>query len=714
MSEQTKRYAHELVEQMTLEEKMSQMVYRSPAIERLGIPAYNWWNEALHGVARAGVATMFPQSIGLAATFDQELLYQIADVVSTEGRAKFNEFSKRGDQDIYKGLTFWAPNINIFRDPRWGRGHETFGEDPYLTSELGIAYIKGLQGEDKEHLKAAACAKHFAVHSGPEAVRHEFDARVSRQDLYDTYLYAFKRCVKEAGVEAVMGAYNRVNGEPACGSRTLLKKILREEWGFEGHVVSDCWAVKDFHENHHVTATMEESAAMAVNNGCDLNCGVAFLHLPQAYEQGLVSEEAITEAAERLMEVRIRLGMMRDYPSPYADISYDKVECKEHIELSVEAARRSMVLLKNKDNFLPLQREKLKTIAVIGPNANSRAALTGNYMGTSSTYITVLEGIQQAVAEDVRVVYAEGCHLYKDKTESLAQPKDRFMEAVIAAEDADVVIMCLGLDATLEGEEGDAGNEYASGDKLGLGLVGLQQELLERVTAVGKPVVLLLLSGSALDISWAQEHTQAILQAWYPGARGGRAVAQALFGEYSPNGKLPISFYKNTEELPDFCDYSMKNRTYRYAKGNILYPFGYGLSYSDIQYTQVSIDREGCGMEDKVTLTAVVKNEGSYFINESVQVYVKYLQAEENAPGYQLKGIKNISLHPGEAKEVSITLSPRDFALIDETAKCVIKPGQYAVSMGGQQPDELSQKLTGRKVGIFHVVRSGEETEVAY
>ena len=441
MSRQTREYAKKLVAQMTIEEKMSQMLYESPAIERLHIPAYNWWNEALHGVARAGVATVFPQAIGLAATFDPKLIEKIGDVVSTEGRAKFNEFSRKGDHGIYKGLTFWAPNVNIFRDPRWGRGHETYGEDPYLTGELGCAYIRGLQGEDPEHLKSAACAKHFAVHSGPEAIRHEFDARVSKHDLYDTYLYAFKRCVKDAKVEAVMGAYNRVNGEPACGSKTLLQDILRDEFGFEGHVVSDCWAILDFHEHHHVTNTVEESAAMAVNNGCDLNCGSAFLHLQDAYDQGLISEEKITSAVERLMEVRIRLGMMEDYPSPYENLSYDQVESKEHVALSVEAARRSLVLLKNENQFLPLDKNKINTIAVIGPNANSRDALVGNYFGTSSRYITPLEGIQQYVGDDVRVLYAEGCHLYKDKVQFLANPKDRFQEAVIAAEKADVVVL---------------------------------------------------------------------------------------------------------------------------------------------------------------------------------------------------------------------------------------------------------------------------------
>lgn len=714
MSTETREYAKRLTVQMTLEEKMSQMLYESPAIERLGIPAYNWWNEALHGVARAGVATVFPQAIGLAATFDETLLNTIGDVVSTEGRAKFNEFSRRGDHGIYKGLTFWAPNINIFRDPRWGRGHETYGEDPYLTGKLGCAYIKGLQGEDKEHLKAAACAKHFAVHSGPEALRHEFDAKVSKHDLYDTYLYAFKRCVKDAGVEAVMGAYNRVNGEPACGSKTLLKDILREEFGFEGHVVSDCWAVNDFHLHHHVTETVEESAAMAVNNGCDLNCGNAFLHLQKAYELGLVSESAITEAVERLLEVRIRLGMMKDYSSPYENISYDKVECREHVVLSVEAARRSIVLLKNENDFLPLRKSDLKTIAVIGPNANSRDALVGNYVGTSSQYITPLEGIMQYVGEEVRVLYAQGCDLYKDKVEFLAEKKDRFEEAVIAAEQADVVIMCLGLDATIEGEEGDAGNEYASGDKLGLNLPGLQEELLETVAAVGKPVVVLLLAGSAIDLSWAETHVKAIVDCWYPGARGGKAIAELLFGEYSPCGKLPVTFYQGTENLPEFTDYSMADRTYRYSDKNVLYPFGYGLHYGIAAYTNAEVEKQSSDVSENVLVTVDVKNESQYPLKETVEVYIKREHACSYEPGFQLKGISVVELLPKEQKKVEITLTPRDFAYITEEGKCIVRPGSYVISVGGQQPDKRSMELTGQDTQILNVQKTGEAISVEY
>lgn len=713
MSAQTKEYAKKLVSQMTLEEKMSQMLYDAPAIERLHIPEYNWWNEALHGVARAGEATMFPQAIGMAAAFDDKMLQEVGDIVSTEGRAKFNQFSKKNDRGIFKGLTFWAPNVNIFRDPRWGRGHETFGEDPYLTGKLGVAYIKGLQGKDSEHLKSAACAKHFAVHSGPEADRHSFDAQVNEQDLYDTYLYAFKECVEEGKVESVMGAYNRVNGAPACGHKRLLKDILRDEWGFEGHVVSDCWAILDFHEHHKVTNTVAESAAMAVNNGCDLNCGTAFLHLKEAYDQGLVSEEAITEAVERLMEVRIRLGMMEDYPSPYDDVPYELVECKEHVQKALEAARRSVVLLKN-DGMLPLDKNKIKSIAVIGPNANSRDALVGNYTGTSSEYITVLEGIQRYVGEDIRVYSAEGCHLWKDKVESLARVKDRFAEAVIAAEQADVVVMCLGLDAFLEGEEGDAGNEYASGDKLDLRLPGLQQELLETITAVGKPVVLVLLAGSAMDLSWAQEHVNAIVDAWYPGARGGKAIAEILFGDVSPNGKLPVTFYSSTDELPDFKDYRMDNRTYRYYKGTPLYPFGYGLSYTDIVYKNAKIDTTEDHGENGFTVEAEVVNNGTYKVYEGVQLYVKDMEASTRVPNWQLRGVENVCLEPGETKKVSMHLSLRDFALITEQGECIVEPGAFRIAIGGQQPDERSSELTGKKVNIFDVSLDIEPVKVKY
>ena len=713
MNKETMKRAKELVSQMTIEEKCSQMLYHAAAIERLGIPRYNWWNEALHGVARAGDATVFPQAIGLGATFDEELVQTIGDVTSTEGRAKFNQLSKHDDRDIYKGLTYWAPNVNIFRDPRWGRGHETYGEDPYLTGQLGMAYVKGLQGDDLDNPKSAACAKHFAVHSGPEADRHHFDAKVNDQDLYDTYLYAFKRLVKDAKVEAVMGAYNRVNGEPACGSKRLLKDILRGDWGFEGHVVSDCWAIRDFHENHKVTTCEVESAALAVNNGCDLNCGCVYEKLLYAYKAGLVTEDTITESVERLIELRLRLGTLPERGSKYDDVPYEMVECKEHKELSIEAAKRSMVLLKN-DGLLPLKKDDIKTIGVIGPNSNSRIALVGNYEGISSEYITVLEGIQHYVGEDVRVFHSDGTPLWKDRMHVLSEARDTFAEAMTVAEHSDVVVLAMGLDSTIEGEEGDAGNEFGSGDKKGLKLPGLQQELVEKITAIGKPVVLLVLAGSALDLRWADENVNAIIQCWYPGARGGKAIAEVLFGEDSPSGKLPLTFYKSDKDLPDFKDYSMEGRAYRYFKGTPLYPFGYGLSYSRVEYLDASIDKNEGQIGDTFTVKVNVKNVGDYAIHETVQLYVKDLEASTRVANFTLRGIKKAHLLPNETKNVSFELNARDFAIIDENGRCIVEPGAFKIYLGGQQPDARSTELTGIKCDEFEVVLKGEVTEVEY
>ncbi|HHT77220.1 MAG TPA: glycoside hydrolase family 3 protein, partial [Clostridiaceae bacterium] len=433
--------AQELVAQMTVEERIDQLTYHAPAITRLNVPSYNWWNEALHGVARAGTATVFPQAIAMAAMFDKEYLEKIADVIATEGRAKYNQASSHGDRDIYKGLTFWSPNVNIFRDPRWGRGHETYGEDPYLSSQLGISFIRGLQGAG-EVMKSAACAKHYAVHSGPEALRHEFDAVVSDKDLWETYLPAFEACVREADVESVMGAYNRTNGEPCCGSHTLLSEILRSKWGFKGHVVSDCWAIRDFHEHHRVTKTAVESAALALDAGCDLNCGNMYLHLKSAWMQGLVTDEQVTESAIRLFTTRFKLGLF-DH-TEYDDIPYDVVACQAHLDMSIRAAEKAMVLLKN-DGILPLDKDALKTVAVIGPNANSRRALIGNYHGTSPRYITPLEGIEDYLGDSVRVLYSVGSELTFNRSEFLAQPNDRIAEAVYTAEQSDVVVLFVGL-----------------------------------------------------------------------------------------------------------------------------------------------------------------------------------------------------------------------------------------------------------------------------
>ncbi|MCH5264336.1 MAG: glycoside hydrolase family 3 C-terminal domain-containing protein [Lachnospiraceae bacterium] len=683
--------AEDLVSRMTLEEKVYQTLHGAAAIERLGVKAYNYWNEALHGVARAGVATVFPQAIGLAATFDEDFLEKVAEVISDEGRAKFNAQQKYGDYDIYKGLTFWSPNINIFRDPRWGRGHETFGEDPYLTSRLGVRFIEGLQGKDKRYMKAAACAKHFAVHSGPEDLRHSFNAEATEQDMRETYLPAFKACVKEAGVEVVMGAYNRTNGEPCCGSKRLLEDILRGEWEFQGHVTSDCWAIKDFHEFHMVTANAVESVALAMNRGCDLNCGNIYGNLLKAVEQGIVKEETIERAVTRLLTTRMKLGLF-DAPEkvPYNTIHYEVVDCKKHQQINEEAARKSVVLLKNENRTLPLHKNALRTIGVIGPNANNRKALVGNYEGTASEYITVLEGIQRYVGEDVRVLYSEGCHLCKDRIQGLSQGNDRMAEVRAVAEASDVLIACMGLDASLEGEEGDEGNEFASGDKPNLNLPGLQEELLKVLVESGKPVILVVLSGSALAITYAEENIPAILQGWYPGARGGKAIAEMLFGEHSPEGKLPVTFYRTTEELPEFTDYSMKNRTYRYMKQEALYPFGYGLSYTDISCGSVTMERR----VDTFTIETVLENNGTREGAETVQVYVK--ACREEAPNWQLKALKKTCLKAGEKKKLILSLTEEDFGLYNEAGVKVVAAGDYEVYVGTSQPDARSIALTGK------------------
>lgn len=694
--------AKELVAKMSLEEKVDQTLHSAPAIERLGIKSYNWWSEALHGVARAGVATVFPQAIGLAATFDEDFIEKVADAISTEGRAKFNMQQRFEDTDIYKGLTFWSPNVNIFRDPRWGRGHETFGEDPYLTSRLGVRFVKGLQGHDENYLKAAACAKHFAVHSGPEDVRHSFNAVVNKQDLYETYLPAFKACVQEAKVEAVMGAYNRTNGEPCCGSKALLIDILRKEWGFEGHVVSDCWAIKDFHEGHQVTNTPVESVSMAMNNGCDLNCGNLFYYLKQAVLEGKVKEERLDEALINLFTTRMKLGVFDEKgENPFDKIPYSVVDSKQMQELNLEAASKCVVLLKNEHNLLPLNKSKIKTLGVIGPNANNRKALVGNYEGTASRYWTILEGIQQYLGDEVRVMASDGCHLCHNRIQGLGKPNDRIAEVKGICEDSDVIIACMGLDSSLEGEEGDRGNEFASGDKPNLNLPGIQQEVLETIYQSGKPVVLVLLSGSALAVNWAQEHIPAILQGWYPGAQGGRAIAEILFGEKSPEGRLPVTFYHSSEELPDFTDYNMAGRTYRYMKQEALYPFGYGLSYTNFEISNVEANQTDIKM-DGIDIRAIIKNVGSMQGVETVQAYVKV--CEENTPNAQLKGIKKVELKPGEEKEIVIHLPVEAFGLYDEDGKFRIKQGKVCVYIGGQAPDSRSEQLTGKKVKTIELM----------
>ena len=681
--------AKALVAQMTVEEKASQLKYDAPAIERLGVPAYNWWNEALHGVARAGTATMFPQPVAMAAMFDEDTVRKIGDVVSTEARAKYNEAVKHGDHDIYKGLTFWSPNINLFRDPRWGRGQETYSEDPYLTARLGVAYIKGLQG-DGEYLKVAACAKHFAVHSGPEALRHEFDAEVSRKDLWETYLPAFEAAVKEGGVESVMGAYNRTLGEPCCGSDLLMRKILRGKWGFEGHYVSDCWAIADFHNHHHITATAPESAALALKMGCDVNCGNTYLHLLQALEAGLITENDITAAAERLFTTRFLLGEF-DENCAYNAIPYETVECPEHLALSEEAARRSVVLLKN-DGLLPLNLEKIRTIGVIGPNANDRMALIGNYHGTASRYITVLEGIQDYVGDRARVLYAEGCHLYRDRVEGLAQPGDRLAEAQTVAEHSDVVVLVVGLNENLEGEEMHESNAGGSGDKADLLLPAPQRKLMEVVAGTGKPVVLVNMTGSAMDLRFADAHFSAVVQGWYPGARGGKAIAELLFGKYSPSGKLPVTFYNSADDLPAFTDYAMENRTYRYFKGDVLYPFGFGLTYGRTAVTAAAAEKAEGGWR----VTASLEHSGAAG-GDVVEVYIRDNESKFAVRNHSLCAFKPVSFSGDETKTVELFVPDRALEIVDDSGERRVDSRSFTLYVGVSQPDARSCALTGTR-----------------
>ena len=658
-----RKMAEELVAKMTVEEAAGQLTYEAPAIGRLGVPAYNWWNEALHGVARAGTATVFPQAIALAAAFDAPMLEKIADAIATEGRAKYNAFAAEEDRTIYKGLTYWSPNVNIFRDPRWGRGQETYGEDPYLTAELGKAFVRGLQGNG-EHYKAVGCAKHFAVHSGPEALRHEFDAAANAKDMAETYLYAFEQLVR-AGVGGVMGAYNRLNGAPCCAHPFLMQKL--REWGFEGYFTSDCWALADFHLHHKVTSTAPESAAMAVKAGCDLNCGNVYLHVLAALQDGLVSEEDIRRCCVRLMTIRYALGMGQE--TEYDGIGYGEVESPAHLRLARRAAERSMVLLKN-DGILPMERKKYrgKTIAVIGPAAASEAVLYGNYCGTGSACVTILEGIRKAYP-DAHILYAKGSHMYKEADEDVAAPADKLSEAVICAKRADVAVLCVGLDATMEGEEGCAPNFGDSGDKRSLELPPCQMQLVRAVLQTGTPTVIVQTSGSSI-VTGGEEGAAAILQAWYPGVLGGEAVARILRGKVCPSGKLPVTFYKGCGDLPAFTDYSMKNRTYAYYEGEPLFPFGYGLSYTSFAVRRAEL-RGG-------RVVAEVENTGGCDGETVLQVYrkIEHPLAERNV---RLVGFCRVKVKKGESKRCKVALSPDLLRLVGEDGTPFAYQGTYTL-----------------------------------
>ncbi len=673
----------DLISRMTLAEKISHLVADSAAVERLGIPAYNWWNEALHGVARAGKATVFPQAIGIAATWNEDLVFRMANAISDEARAKYHQVLRKGDIKRYQGLTFWSPNVNIFRDPRWGRGQETYGEDPYLTARMGVQFVRGMQGDHPQFLKTAACAKHFAVHSGPEGERHRFNADVSLRDLWLTYLPAFESLVKEAKVAGVMGAYNRINGEACCANKMLLQDILRKKWGFEGYVVSDYGAIRDISEGHKLADSMGEAAAMSLHAGCQLDSADTYEFLLAAVGKGLLTENDIDGALTSLFAIRFNLGMFDpDNRVPFTNIPPEAIDSPANQALSLEVARQSIVLLKNENDLLPLDKN-LGTIAVIGPNANDKLVLLGNYFGRPTETVTVLEGIRNLVSPTTEVLTAEGCDI-------LDPGQAGFVEAVRFAEKADVVVMVMGLSQRVEGEEGQTEGTpegfISPGDRDSLDLPGEQEALLEAVAETGKPIVLVLLNGSSLSINWADQHVPAILEAWYPGQVGGRAVAEVLFGDYNPGGRLPVTFYQSVEQLPPYEDYAMAGRTYRYFEGDVLYPFGFGLSYTTFKYHNLAHSHDRMSGPEMVRVSCAVENTGSRTGDEVVQVYVRDEQSGFPHPRHSLVGFKRVRLAPGAFENLMFEIHPRQFAVVNDEGEWVIEPGSFTISIGGGQP----------------------------
>jgi beta-glucosidase len=710
---------HDLVGRLTLEEKASQLLANPPAIPRLGIPAYSHRNECLHGVGDAGIATVFPQAIGMAATWDTPLIHEEADVIATEGRAKHNDYVARhdGNSGEHVGLNFYSPNINIFRDPRWGRGQETYGEDPFLTAQMGVAFIRGLQGDDPKYIKALACAKHYAVHSGPESQRHVFDAKPSERDLYETYLPAFEASVREGHVGSAMGAYSSLYGLPCCADPFLLTDLLRKQWGFDGVVFSDGGAIGDIWAEHHFVATPEEAAAAAVKAGCDVssggmgqpapvlgatnrsghaNSGIkggwAFSALPAAVEKGLISEAEVDIALTHELTARFRLGLF-DPPSqvPWSNIGIDQNDTPEHRALALKVAEESIVLLKN-DGLLPLQRAKLKRIAVIGPNADATNMLSGNYNGTPSHAVTILQGIREAAGGDVAVTYVRGCPLDLKKDRSNKPAPEMTAQAVATAKAADVVVFVSGIDATLEKEEGsvkqDVFDGFSRGDRTRIELPAVQEALLKAVQATGKPVVLVNCSGSPMAMPWEARHLSAIVQAWYPGEQGGHAVAEVLFGDVNPAGRLPVTFYASTADLPPFEDYSMSNRTYRYFGGKPLFAFGHGLSYTQFHYVHAALAAKDCGPGDTVKLSFTVKNTGPRDGDEVAQIYFRHVHSAVPQPKLALCGFARVHLAEGQRAQVTLEIPAERFRYWDTAKKqYVVEPGKYELLIGGASDD---------------------------
>lgn len=679
--------AKDLVSRLSLEEKVDQMVMNAPAIDRLDIPPYDWWNEALHGVGRAGIATVFPQAIALGATFDENLAYEVSSAISDEARAMYNAASAQGNYLRYSGLTFWTPNVNIFRDPRWGRGQETYGEDPYLTSLLGVSFVKGLQGDDPNYLKTAACGKHFAVHSGPERLRHEFDAIASPKDMFETYLPAFKALV-DADVEAIMCAYNRTNGEACCAHKSLLGDLLREEWGFDGHILSDCWAIVDFYaENGHgVAANAAEASVMAVKSGVNLNCGSSYPALVDAVEQGLISEAEIDEALTKLLVTRFKLGLFDSKESnPYNSIGLEVVNSEANRALAREAATKSIVMLKN-NGVLPLRNDH-KRYFVTGPNAANIMPLIGNYYGVNPDMVTVLEGIAGAISPGSQVQYRAGTLLDRPNSNPIDWASG-------VAHTSEATFMVMGITGDIEGEEGAAIASEHYGDRLDYNIPQNQIDYLKKLKdGNDNAVVAIVTGGSPMNLTEVHEIADAVLLAWYPGEEGGNAIADIVFGKTSPSGRLPITFPRSFDQLPDYNDYSMVGRTYKYMKAEPLYPFGFGLTYSKLNYSDLNLSSSTIKKNGEITATITIANEGDYAVEEVVQLYVTDQEASVRVPLFDLKGIRRVALEPGESEQVTFPITTDMLSLIDENGNQRLEKGSFTISVGGSLPTSRSLEL---------------------
>jgi beta-glucosidase len=677
----------DLVGRLTLDEKVGLMSHPAQGVPRLDIPAYNYWSEALHGVARSGRATVFPQAIGMAATWDRELILEVGTAISDEGRAKYHEALRRnGYTDQYQGLTFWSPNVNIFRDPRWGRGQETWGEDPFFTGEMASAYVKGMQGDHPKYLKTAACAKHYAVHSGPEKDRHTFNAMVTKRELFDTYLPAFKKLVMQAKVESVMGAYNRTLDEVCCASQLLLVDILRGEWGFQGHVVSDCWALSDFHLHHKVTQDAAESAALALQHGCDLGCDHVFNEIPEAIQRGLISEADVDRSLERTLGTRFKLGMF-DPPQdvPFTSISTDVVACPKHRALAYRAAAESVVLLKNKNNILPIKPTTRK-LFVTGPTAASLEVLLGNYYGFNEQMTTLLEGLTGRVPEGMGMEYTSGAMLKHPR-----EIKDIWAPSM--AQMSELTIACVGLSSFLEGEEGESLLSPLNGDRDSLRLPASQVDYIKELAVHGAKIVLVVTGGSPIALGEIEDMVEAIIFVWYPGMEGGKAVADVLFGDVSPAGRLPLTFPKSLDQLPPFDDYSMVGRTYRYMTAEPLYPFGFGLSYSRFEYADLTLDKSKIAVGDGLTVSVTVRNCGDRTAPEVVQFYLSDLAASALVPFQHLIGFERVTLESGESRTLKFTLTPEMMSFFDDDGKLTLEPGEFRLEVGGCSPGKRGQEL---------------------